>query len=69
MKLSDIRIGERYEASVCGRLIVVRVTSVTPVASPPWSRTQEAVVLGFDETSGRRVTIRSLQSLRRPIEG
>jgi hypothetical protein len=27
------------------------------------------VVIGFDETSGRRITIRSLQSLRRPIEG
>jgi hypothetical protein len=69
MKLSDVQIGQRYEASVCGRLIVVRVTSVKPTPSTPWSRTQDAVILGFDETSGRRVTIRSLQSLRRPIEG
>jgi hypothetical protein len=44
MKLSDVQIGQRYEASVCGRLIVVRVTSVQPTPSPPWSRTQDAVV-------------------------
>jgi hypothetical protein len=68
MKLSDIRIGERYEACVCGRMAIVRVTNVTPVPSPPWSRTEQAVVLGFDETSGRRVTIRSLQNVRRLIE-
>jgi hypothetical protein len=50
-------------------MAVVRVTSIKPVPTPPWSRTEQAVVLGFDETSGRRVTIRLLQNVRRPIEG
>ena len=69
MKLTDIRVGERYEACVCGRLIVVRVSSIRPMPSLPRSTKQQAVVLGIDETTGRRVTIRSVQNLRRPIEG
>jgi len=68
MKLTDVQVGERYEASVRGRLIVMRVSSIRPMPSPPRSTKQQAVVLGIDETTGRRVTIRSVQNLRRPIE-
>jgi hypothetical protein len=63
MRLNEIQVGSRYETSVCGRLIDrarIRHQGDTIPA---------LVVLGFDETTGRRITIRSLQNLRRPIEG
>ena len=63
MKFSDIRVGREYEANVCGRLLVVRITRIRALPSPPG--VQKAVVLGVDKATGQRVTIRSPQGIVR----
>lgn len=68
MKLKDIEIGGRYLAKVSGHLVTVRVTELKEVpafASDRW----KTIIYAVNETTGRRITIRSPQRLRSRVEG
>lgn len=66
MKLKDIEVGGRYVAKVSGKEQVVRITDKREVFSGCQMRW---VFDAVNEATGRRITIRSPQRLRRPAEG
>ena len=71
MKLSDIKIGGLYTAKVSGRIAKVRVTEIKEVPPAAWSSRSawRTLIIGVNESTGRRITIRSPQRLRRAVGG
>ena len=69
MKLQDIHVGGRYVAKVSGKMVVVRVTEVREAAPAFGSDRWRTLIDAVSEATGRRITIRSPQRLRRPVEG
>jgi hypothetical protein len=68
LKPNEIQVGSRYTARVSGQVQVVRIVEVREVPATKWSRAKtqfEAV----NEATGRRITIRSPQRLRRAVDG
>lgn len=65
MKLKDVEIGGRYVAKVSGKQQVVRITAKREVFS---GRQMRWVFDAVNEQTGRRLTIRSPQRLRRRAE-
>lgn len=64
MKLKDVEIGGRYVAKVSGRLQVVRITDVRSESNRLTGR-ERTTFVAINEATGRRVTIRSAQRLRK----
>jgi hypothetical protein len=64
MKLKDVEVGGRYVAKVSGRMQVVRITDVRTESSPLTGR-ERTTFVAINEATGRRVTIRSAQRLRK----
>lgn len=71
MKLSDVEIGKRYMVKVSGRLQVVRVTELREVPPAYWSfqTMWQTLIYAVNESTGRKLTIRSPQRLRSRVEG
>ena len=71
MKLSDVVVGGRYTAKVSGTLAVVRVTELKEIPPASWSRSDKwrTLIYAVNETTGRKITIRSAQRLRARVEG
>ncbi len=65
MKLKDVQIGGRYVAKVSGKVQVVRIAAKREVFSGSQMRW---VFDAVNERTGRRITIRSPQRLRRRVE-
>ena len=68
MKLKDVEVGGRYLAKVSGQRVTVRVVELKEVpalASDHW----KTIIYAVNETTGRRITIRSPQRLRQRVEG
>lgn len=68
MKLKDIEIGGRYVAKVSGKLQVVRILDLRS-SCDPFSGRERTTFMAVNESTGRRITIRSPQRLRRRVEG
>jgi len=68
LKLSEVQIGGRYTAKVSGKVQVVRITEVREVPATNWSRAKTQIE-AVNEATGRRITIRSPQRLRRAANG
>lgn len=68
MKLKDIQIGGRYLAKVSGKLATVRVVEIREASSYVGGRPR-TIIEAVNETTGRRITLRSAQRLRKPVEG
>ena len=70
MKLAEVTVGGRYHAKVSGRLAVVRVTEIQEVPPPSWSRDgrSRTLIYAVNEATGKRVTIRSPQRLRKRLD-
>lgn len=66
MKLNEIQIGSRYTAKVSGKIQVVRVVEIRDVPATGWSRAKTQIE-AVNEATGRRITIRSPQRLRRCV--
>jgi hypothetical protein len=67
VKLNEIQVGGRYTAKVSGKIQVVRVIEVRDVPASGWSRAKTQIE-AVNEATGRRITIRSPQRLRRCVE-
>lgn len=68
MKLKDVEVGGRSLAKVSGQRVTVRVVELKEVpalASDRW----KTIINAVNETTGRRITIRSPQRLRQRVEG
>ena len=66
MKLKDVQVGGRYLAKVSGQIAIVRVTELKEV---PASRGRwKTIIYAVNEATGRRITVRSPQRLRRRVE-
>ncbi len=68
MKLKDVEIGGRYVAKVSGKHQVVRIVELKEVPAFQSDRWR-TVIYAVNEATGRRITIRSPQRLRRRAEG
>ena len=66
MKISEIEIGGSYVAKVSGKLTTVRVTAVRETVS--WGHTTRQVIDAVNEVTGRKLTLRSAQRLRRLVK-
>jgi hypothetical protein len=60
VKLSEIEVGGRYVAKVSQRLVAVRVVEIKQT---PYSQR----ILAVNEATGRQITVRSPQRLRKRI--
>ena len=67
MKLKDIEVGGRYRAKVSGHLTTVRVVDLKE--SSTFGGRYRTTILAVNESTGRRITIRSAQRLRSRVEG
>jgi hypothetical protein len=67
LKLSEVEVGGRYSAKVSGRVQVVRIVSIDEVPASRWSRAKTSIE-AINEATGRRITIRSPQRLRRCVD-
>jgi hypothetical protein len=67
MKLNEIHIGYRYTAKVSGQIATVRVVEIVAVEATRWSNATTRIE-AVNETTGRRITIRSPQRLRRCVD-
>lgn len=67
MKLSEIQIGGRYNAKVSGRVVTVRVVDIIPVSATRWSAAKTRIE-AVNESTGRRISIRSPQRLRSRVQ-
>jgi len=69
MKLSEIQVGGRYRAKVSGSVEVVRIVDIKQV--PPVSRsardTWRTIIVAVNEATGRRISVRSPQRLRKRV--
>lgn len=70
MKLSEVEVGKRYVVKVSGRLQVVRVTELREVPPASWSRRDawRTLIFAINESTGRKLMIRSPQRLRTKVE-
>jgi len=68
LKLSEVQVGGRYTAKVSGKVQVVRITEIREVPGSKWSRAKTQIE-AVNEATGRRITIRSPQRLRRAAGG
>jgi hypothetical protein len=66
LKLSEVQVGGRYTAKVSGKVQVVRIVEIRDVPATNWSRAKTQIE-AVNESTGRRVTIRSPQRLRRCV--
>ena len=66
MKLKDIEIGGRYVAKVSGKLTTVRVVEIREASSYGSTRTR-TIIEAVNEATGRRITLRSPQRLRKAV--
>jgi tRNA(Ile2) C34 agmatinyltransferase TiaS len=64
--MNEIEIGGRYVAKVSGKLTTVRVTAVRATVS--WRNATRQVIDAVNETTGRKLTFRSAQRLRRVVK-
>jgi hypothetical protein len=64
MKLNEIHVGCRYTAKVSGRIVTVRVVEIVAVQATRWSKAKTQIE-AVNEATGRRITIRSPQRLRK----
>ena len=71
MKLSEVQVGGRYVAKISGRLQVVRVTEIKEIPPASWSSRSawRTLIYAVNETTRRKITIRSPQRLRSQVEG
>jgi hypothetical protein len=71
MKLSEVAVGKRYVVKVSGRLQVVRVIELKEVPPASWSTSNKwrTLICAVNESTGRKLTIRSAQRLRSQMEG
>ena len=67
MKLSDVQVGGRYTAKVSGRIVTVRVVEIVAVEATRWSNAKTRIE-AVNEDTGRRITIRSPQRLRKCVD-
>jgi hypothetical protein len=67
LKLSDVEVGGRYTAKVSGRIVTVRVVEIVRVEATRWSSAKTRIE-AVNKATGRRVTIRSPQRLRRRVD-
>jgi hypothetical protein len=67
MKLNEIEVGGRYTAKVSGRIATVRVTEIAAVEATRGSNAKTQIE-AVNETTGRRITIRSPQRLRSRVD-
>jgi len=70
MKKSEVVVGGRYVAKVSGRLVAVRVVDIREIPPAEWSSRSawRTRILAVNEATGRTITIRSPQRLRRRLE-
>ena len=70
MKKREVQVGGRYHAKVSGHLAVVRVTEIREIPPPSWSRAGRlrTLIYAVNEATGRQVTIRSPQRLRKRVD-
>jgi len=68
MKLKDVEVGGRYVAKVSGKEQVVRVVELKDVSAFQSDR-WKTIIYAVNERTGRHITIRSPQRLRRRVEG
>ncbi len=69
MKLADVVVGGRYSAKVSGSICTVRVMKEIPPASWSSRGAWRTLIYAVNETTGRKITIRSPQRLRSKVEG
>ena len=67
MKLKDVEVGGRYEAKVSGQRTVVRVVEIRQVPGRFNSGRSTTDIYAINERTGKRLTIRSPQRLRRRV--
>ena len=67
MKLNDVQAGGRYTAKVSGRIVTVRVVEIVAVGATRWSNAKTRIE-AVNEATGRRITVRSPQRLRKCID-
>ena len=65
--MNDVQIGSRYTAKVSGRIVTVRVVEIVAVEATRWSNAKTRIE-AVNEATGRRVTIRSPQRLRKWVD-
>jgi hypothetical protein len=66
MKMQDVEVGGRYAAKVSGKATVVRVVEIEESTIGRKSRTR---IHAVNEATGRRITLRSAQRLRKRVAG
>ena len=67
MKLSEVEVGGRYTAKVSGRVVTVRVVEIVQVEASRFSRARTSIE-AVNESTGRRISIRSPLRLRRTVD-
>jgi hypothetical protein len=67
MKLNEVEIGGRYLAKVSGQVAVVRITSIDEAPASCYSR-RKTRIQAVNERTGRAITIRSPQRLRKAVD-
>jgi hypothetical protein len=67
MKLNEVEIGGRYLAKVSGQVAVVRITSIDEAPASRYSR-RTTSIQAVNERTGRAITIRSPQRLRKAVD-
>jgi hypothetical protein len=65
--MNDVQVGGRYTAKVSGRIVTVRVVEIVAVEATRWSNAKTRIE-AVNEATGRRVTIRSPQRLRKCVD-
>jgi hypothetical protein len=70
LKLTELQVGGRYSAKVSGRIALVKIVDIkqTPGSSGTNRGSPRTLIIAVNETTGRRITIRSPQRLRN-VEG
>ena len=71
MKMSEIEIGGRYLAKVSGHVVTLRVTEFKEVPPASWSTNDRwrTLIYAVNESTGKKITVRSPQRLRSKVEG
>ena len=67
MKSKDVEVGGRYTAKISGKLTIVRILEER-VRYDALRRRERTTWLALNETTGRKVDIRSAQRLRNRVE-